>query len=212
MDKGMDTGDMLHKLSIPIEDNDTSETLFNKLMPLGASALKATLIKLRDGKAVRIKQNEEEATYAPMILKADAIIDWSDSADNIINKIRGMNPAPVAATYYNGKKVKIYEAKRNISKWCEKIDINDDELGYTHTLTNKLEMSIVSINGNDDREFISNYVNNMNVRDSLSIRKYISENEPGLDYAVTVERPESLGGGSMSVFLSLDEYVFLNIA
>jgi methionyl-tRNA formyltransferase len=110
MDKGMDTGDMLHKLSLPIEDNDTSETLFNKLMPLGASALKATLIKLRDGKAVRVKQNEEDATYAPMILKADAIIDWSDSADNIINKIRGMNPAPVAATYYNGKKVKIYEA------------------------------------------------------------------------------------------------------
>jgi hypothetical protein len=52
----------------------------------------------------------------------------------------------------------------------------------------------------------------MNVRDALAIRRYIAENEPGLDYAVTVERPESLGGGSMPVFLSLDEYVFLNIA
>ena len=85
-------------------------------------------------------------------------------------------------------------------------------MGYTHTLTNRLELSIVSINGNEDREYISNYVNNMNVRDALAIRRYISENEPGLDYSVTVERPESLGGGSMPVFLSLDEYIFLNLA
>jgi hypothetical protein len=108
-------------------------------------------------------------------------------------------------------KVKLYEAKRNISKWVEKIDA-DNEMGYTHTLTNRLELSIVSINGNEDREFISQYVQNMNARDALSLRKYISDNEPGLDYTVVVERPESLGGGSMPVFLSLDEYVFLNIS
>ena len=109
------------------------------------------------------------------------------------------------------EKVKLYEAKRNISKWCDKINV-DNDMGYTHTLTNRLELSIVSINGKEDREYISNYVQNMNVRDALALRKYINENEPGLDYTVTVERPESLGGGSMPVFLSLDEYVFLNIA
>ena len=109
------------------------------------------------------------------------------------------------------EKIKLYEAKRNINKWSEKIEV-DNELGYTHTLTNRLELSIVSINGEEDREYISEYVNNMNVRDALAIRRYISENEPGLDYTVTVERPESLGGGSMPVFLSLDEYVFLNLA
>lgn len=109
------------------------------------------------------------------------------------------------------EKVKLYEAKRNISKWCDKIE-TDNEMGYTHTLTNRLELSIVSINGEEDREYISNYVQTMNVRDALALRKYINENEPGLDYTVTVERPESLGGGSMPVFLSLDEYVFLNIA
>lgn len=109
------------------------------------------------------------------------------------------------------EKVKLYEAKRNISKWCDKINV-DNEMGYTHALTNRLELSIVSINGEEDREYISNYVQNMNVRDALALRKYINENEPGLDYTVTVERPESLGGGSMPVFLSLDEYVFLNIA
>ena len=109
------------------------------------------------------------------------------------------------------EKIKLYEAKRNINKWSEKIEV-DNELGYTHTLTNRLELSIVSINGEEDREYISEYVNNMNVRDALAIRRYISENEPGLDYTVTVERPESLGGGSMPVFLSLDEYVFLNVS
>ena len=109
------------------------------------------------------------------------------------------------------EKTKLYEAKRNINKWYEKIE-SDNDFGYTHTLTNKLELSIVSINGEKNREYISEYVNNMNVRDALAIRRYIADNEPGLDYTVTVERPQSLGGGSMPVFLSLDEYVFLNIA
>ena len=109
------------------------------------------------------------------------------------------------------EKIKLFEAKRNIKKWAEKIEA-DEETPYTHKLTNRLELSIVSINGNYDREYISEYVQNMNVRDALSLRRYITENEPGLDYTITVERPESLGGGSMSVFLSLDEYVFLNIS
>ena len=110
MDKGMDTGDMLAKATLEIDKEDTAGSLFDKLKILGANTLKSTLIKIRDGRAVRVKQNEEEATYAPMISKADAVIDWSQSADDIINKIRGMNPAPVACTYYNNKKVKIYEA------------------------------------------------------------------------------------------------------
>lgn len=109
------------------------------------------------------------------------------------------------------EKLKLYEAKRQMNKWAEKIETTND-FGYTHTLTNRLELSIVSINGEDDRDYISDYVSTMNVRDALALRRYITENEPGLDYTVTVERPESLGGGSMPVFLSLDEYVFLNIA
>ena len=109
------------------------------------------------------------------------------------------------------EKTKLYEAKRNINKWCEKIEV-DNDMGYTHSLTNRLELAIVSINGEYDRDYISQYVSNMNVRDALEIRRYITQNEPGLDYTVMVERPESLGGGSMPVFLSLDEYVFLNIA
>lgn len=109
MDKGMDTGDILYKSRIEISKNDTAGSLFDKLKILGASLLKSTLVKVKDKKAVRIKQNEEEATYAPMILKKDAVIDFSKTPEEIINKLRGLNPAPVGCTYLNGKKIKIYE-------------------------------------------------------------------------------------------------------
>ena len=57
----------------------------------------------------------------------------------------------------------------------------------------------------------SDFVKKMNVKDSASLRKYMTKNEPGIDYNITVERPESLGGGSMSVFLQFDEFIFLDI-
>ena len=52
----------------------------------------------------------------------------------------------------------------------------------------------------------------MNVRDSSALRKYMAANEPGIDYNIQIQKPESLGGGSMEVFLQLDQYIFLNIA
>ncbi len=109
MNEGMDTGDILLRYPVEIEDSDTAGSLFDKLMGVGAAALRATLIKLKEKKAVRIKQNEEEATYAPMIKKQDALIDFSKTPYEIKNMLRGMNPAPVAYTYLDGKKIKLYE-------------------------------------------------------------------------------------------------------
>ena len=99
---------------------------------------------------------------------------------------------------------------RTLEGWSDSID--EEELLYTHAVTNRLEMSIMSVNGITDRAYIKDYVRGMNVKDSSALRKYINENEPGLDYNIEVERPESLGGGSMPVFLQLDQLVFLNIA
>lgn len=149
-----------------------------------------------------IKQIEEIETEELVNVKKDRLLAIAEEINNYLENESALS---------KDEKLKLYEAKRNINKWAEKLDVSE-ELGYTHKLTNRLELSIVSINGETDREYISEYVQNMNVRDALAIRRYITENEPGLDYAVTVERPESLGGGSMPVFLSLDEYVFLNIA
>lgn len=108
------------------------------------------------------------------------------------------------------EKIKAREAIRTLEHWADKID--EEELLYTHAVTNRLEMSVMSVNGVTDRDYIKSYVRNMNVRDSSALRKYINDNEPGLDYNVEIERPESLGGGSMPVFLQLDQLIFLNIA
>ena len=108
------------------------------------------------------------------------------------------------------QKNKLYEACRSIEDWQEGIE--DDGKYYTSSLTNRLEAQIMAVNGNTNRQYIADYVLKMNVRDSLALRKYINENEPGLDFNVEVEKPASLGGGSQTVFLPLDQFIFLNIA
>ena len=107
-------------------------------------------------------------------------------------------------------KRKINDSISKITQWRD--SINDEEKTFTHAITNKLAYSIVSINGITDRNYINDYVMYMNVRDSSSLRKYITDNEPGLDFNIEVERPESLGGGSITMFLTLDQFIFLNIA
>ena len=113
-------------------------------------------------------------------------------------------------TLNKAQKTKLYEACRDIEDWQENID--DDGVYFTNTLTNRLEAQVMAVNGNTNRSYMSEYVKKMNVRDSLAIRKYINENEPGLDFNIEVEKPQSLGGGSQTVFLPLDQFVFLNIA
>lgn len=108
------------------------------------------------------------------------------------------------------QKVKLYEACRGIEDWAE--DIEDDGTYFTNSVTNRLEAQIMSVNGNTNRKFINEYVKNMNTMDSLSLRKYIGENEPGLDFNIEIEKPKSLGGGSQTVFLQVDQFIFLNIA
>lgn len=192
-DTTVDLTQIKHK---PFVLNGDENGHFDFIMPVTKDEIKFRFLTHGD-----IKQIEEIESEEQNNIKKERLNRIVEELNNFIENDEILT---------KDEKTKLYEAKRNITKWSEKIDV-DNDMGYTHTLTNRLELSIVSINGNEDREYISNYVNNMNVRDALAIRRYISENEPGLDYSVTVERPESLGGGSMPVFLSLDEYVFLNI-
>ncbi len=120
MDKGMDTGDILYTSELEIEEDETCETLFDKLKVMGAELLKTTIIKIKDGKAVRIKQNEEEATYAPMIHKEDTVIDWSKSFEELKWQMMGLSPAPGAATLLNGKKLKVFNGIKGEA--CEDTD------------------------------------------------------------------------------------------
>ena len=106
---------------------------------------------------------------------------------------------------------RVDEAINTIDEWYDLID-PDVDTQISHNITNKMIASIKSINGITDPKYIREYVVKMNIRDSSSLRKYILENEPGVDFTIEVERPKSLGGGSMTTFLTFDQFVFLNYA
>jgi hypothetical protein len=110
----------------------------------------------------------------------------------------------------NDKKV-IRTAISAMEKWSKKLkEVNNSE--FTKIMTNNMQLQIVAVNGNYDREYIRKYINQMPARDSLMLRKYINDNRPGINFDIEVERPESLGGGSFKTFLNWDDSVFLNIS
>lgn len=111
MEKGLDTGDMLLKCEVPISDTETGGGLFEKLADAGAKLLSETLYKISDGSIERIPQNHDEHTYAPMLDKETARIDWNDSAENIRNLVRALNPMPLAFSVLGGKMFKIAEVE-----------------------------------------------------------------------------------------------------
>jgi len=111
MDEGMDTGDMLLKRKMPIDDEDTGETLSEKLSDMGAGVLIETINLLKEGKLNPIPQDHSQATYAPILKKEDGRIDWRKSAEEIRNLIRGVLPWPGAYTTLEGKLLKIYKAR-----------------------------------------------------------------------------------------------------
>ena len=110
MDAGIDTGDMLYKKAIEIADNDTFETLHDKLTVLGGEAIVEALPLLEEGALTPRKQNAEESCYAPLISKSMGEIDFTKAAVTIDRLIRGMNPWPSAYTYYRGRQLKIWKA------------------------------------------------------------------------------------------------------
>lgn len=116
MEKGLDTGDMILKKQVDIDDEETSATLHDKLMQLGAQAIVETLNMVKDGSAKAQKQNDEESTYAAMITKQTALIDWNKSAAGIVNLVRAMIPYPYAYTYLGEKVLKIGKAAIGTAK------------------------------------------------------------------------------------------------
>ncbi len=98
MDEGLDTGDMLLVSSCSIESTDTGGSLHDRLLTLGAPALLETLQQLQAGSATPIRQDDSLSNYAAKISKAEAAIDWHQSADEIDRKVRAFTPFPVAFT------------------------------------------------------------------------------------------------------------------
>lgn len=110
MDVGLDTGDMLEKVIVPLDEKETGGSLFDKLSLAGGALIVSTLEKLEAGTAVRVRQPEEGATYAKMLDKSLGEIDWTMDAAAIERLVRGLNPWPSAYTHYQGKTLKIWAA------------------------------------------------------------------------------------------------------
>ena len=111
MGVGMDSGDIISQKEVDILDSDTAETLFDKLSNVGTELLLETLPSIINGTNERIKQDETKATYSYNIKPEDEIIDFSKSKREVFNQIRGLNSWPVAYTYLDGKRLKVWSSR-----------------------------------------------------------------------------------------------------
>lgn len=170
MDKGMDTGDMISKVEVKIEDNDTAESLHDKLQKAAVPLLLETLPTIIDGTNKREKQNNEEATYAYNVSREDEHIDFNKTSREIFNQIRGLNSWPGAYAILNDKNIKLWLSKISDKKYNEKpgtivsIDKNgmevvtkDGSILITELqLSGKKKMNIKDfINGNKKEDYLS---------------------------------------------------------
>lgn len=111
MDAGLDTGNMLHRLSCPILATDTGSSLHDKLAGLGAQALIETLENLEEFQAAQQVQDDRQANYAHKLDKQQAQLNWSEAADQLERRIRAFNAWPVAYSQLEGQRVRIWQAK-----------------------------------------------------------------------------------------------------
>lgn len=111
MDEGLDTGDMLKKVSCPIVAEETSTSLYAKVAAQAPAVLIDTIAQLQAGELVAEKQDESKATYAKKLSKTEALINWNDDAVFIDRCIRAFNPWPVSYFEWAGQVIKVHQAK-----------------------------------------------------------------------------------------------------
>jgi methionyl-tRNA formyltransferase len=110
LESTLDTGPVIEQVRVPIEGDDTSGTLLERLGPIGADALVRVLDAIEAGTARPVPQSDAEATPAPKIRPEEEAIDWRSPARDIVNLVRALNPNPGAYTWFRGKRVKVWRA------------------------------------------------------------------------------------------------------
>lgn len=139
MVKKLDAGDIISQRAIEIERQDDVGTMHSKLSFLGAELLKETLPSIINGTNNRMKQNENEATFATNISREQEKIDWSQSAEVIYNHIRGLSPWPVAYTVMDDGNMKLYASR-----------IEKGKTGEPGTIIETTKKAIIVATGSDD--------------------------------------------------------------
>lgn len=173
------------------------EGYFSFELPIAKDIVKFKFLTRREEKNLELLANLENKVIRGSILKS------------VVKTLKSAFKAEKSLT--EKEKGEYMQYISGVEAWSKKVESSDD-LSYNRMITNRMEMSIVEINGNRDRDYIRGYIKNMMARDSLMLRRYMLDNEPGLDFEITIERPESLGGGSFKTFLEWDDSVFLNIS
>ena len=169
---------------------------FDFELPLSKDIVKFKFLTRKDEKNLRLLSNLESENVKAQTIK---------SSLNVLKE------AVKSDKYLDGKdKQELLKDFEKMNPWIKKLE-ETNSTPFNKLITNRLEMSIVAVNGNYDRSFITKYVRNMIAKDSLMLRRYILEHEPGVDFEIEVQRPEILGGGSFKTFLEWDDNVFLNI-
>lgn len=131
MDKGMDTGDIIEVETTKIGDDETADELFERLSVLSADLTVRTIEKISNGTAKRTKQDESQATYAPILTKDMAQMDFTKTAGEVKNAVRGFNSWPCAYFFLDGKRVKVLKTEvENITtnKDCGTVICSDNKL------------------------------------------------------------------------------------
>lgn len=170
---------------------------FSFTLPVSKKEVKFRFPTHRDTLTLEKMQKAEDAR-----LKKETIKQYVDTLDIFVESDNESNKE---------EKIKIRQAVRTLESWGDKMD-EDESIKFNHTLTNRLNLLVMAVDGITDKKYIYDFIRTMPVRDSAALRKYMTQNEPGVDYNITIKKPESLGGGSVNTFLQLDQFLFLNIA
>jgi len=121
MDKGLDTGGMFVSEAIPLHADETAVSLHDRLATLGADMMSRHLDAILAGELKAIPQEDAVSTYAPMITKADGELDWNETAVSLDRRVRAMTPWPGAFTHWEGKSLKILQARPLAEQWGKKV-------------------------------------------------------------------------------------------
>ncbi|MBQ1243253.1 MAG: methionyl-tRNA formyltransferase [Clostridia bacterium] len=163
MDSGLDTGDILLVKKAEIGINDTTEKMYEILAPLGAEVLMETIDLLEKGMLSPVKQDDSQATKVGLLSKDMSPIDWTKSAFEIHNKIRGLYSWPGASTTLNGKTLKIHSsvlsAKKGHNNPGEVVDTNGT-IVVSCGDGNCVELTVIQLEGKkrmDSSAFLNGY-------------------------------------------------------
>lgn len=173
----------------------------------------------KDGLFSYTTENGVKIKYKIMsYLEEERLREELNNDRDSLNKIKIINHINAIKDYLSNINT-LNDIDRNDANDCIS-DLNDiineniknrDVNQYEEVITKQMIAYTVSINGNTDKEYIENFINNMRAKDAYAYRTYVMENRPGVDFKINIDIPQSDGGGSFSTFLGFDDTVFLNI-